>query len=80
MEKEKTNTSPQGLVSNGAKVYLVALPSDPINETVSELNDLGRESGGSAQGYVQKYYSFIKIKTLIYSFPDTLATFPRKRP
>ncbi|KAJ5100629.1 hypothetical protein N7456_006681 [Penicillium angulare] len=41
----------RGLVSNGAKVYLVALPSDPINETVSELNDLGRESGGSAQGY-----------------------------
>ncbi|CAI7629543.1 unnamed protein product [Penicillium manginii] len=42
----------RGLVSNGAKVYLVALPSDPITEVVNELNGLGRESGGSAEGYV----------------------------
>ncbi|KAJ5981035.1 hypothetical protein N7481_008333 [Penicillium waksmanii] len=41
----------RGLVSNGAKVYLVALPRDPITEVVNELNELGRESGGSAEGY-----------------------------
>ncbi|OJI98411.1 hypothetical protein ASPVEDRAFT_123508 [Aspergillus versicolor CBS 583.65] len=39
----------RGLVSNGAKVYLVALPSDPIAETVRDLNELGRD-GGSAEG------------------------------
>ncbi|PWY70502.1 7-alpha-hydroxysteroid dehydrogenase [Aspergillus heteromorphus CBS 117.55] len=38
----------QGLVSNGAKVYIVALPSDPIAETVAELNAAGP---GSAEGY-----------------------------
>ncbi|KAJ5088967.1 hypothetical protein N7532_007651 [Penicillium argentinense] len=41
----------KGLVSNGAKVYLVALSSDPIEEVVHELNELGREAGGSAEGY-----------------------------
>ncbi|KAL5044564.1 hypothetical protein BDW71DRAFT_198882 [Aspergillus fruticulosus] len=45
----------KGLVTNGAKVYVVALPTDPIEETVSELNALGStassSSGGSAQGY-----------------------------
>ncbi|BDD57665.1 hypothetical protein MPDQ_007243 [Monascus purpureus] len=40
----------KGLVTNGAKVYVVALPCDPIAETVSQLNDLGRETGGSAEG------------------------------
>lgn len=45
-------SSLQGLVSNGAKVYVVALPSDPLEKTVDELNELGRESGGSAEGYV----------------------------
>ncbi|OJJ64318.1 hypothetical protein ASPSYDRAFT_139264 [Aspergillus sydowii CBS 593.65] len=40
----------RGLVSNGAKVYLVALPSDPIAETIRELNELGRDAGGSAEG------------------------------
>lgn len=42
----------QGLVSNGAKVYVVALPSDPIDEVVKELNQLGSEAGGGAFGYV----------------------------
>ncbi|KAL4754361.1 hypothetical protein BDW72DRAFT_200837 [Aspergillus terricola var. indicus] len=42
----------KGLVINGARVYIVALPTDPIDETVSELNLLGlASSGGSAQGY-----------------------------
>ncbi|EMR63886.1 putative phenylacetate 2-hydroxylase protein [Eutypa lata UCREL1] len=39
-----------GLVSNGAKVYLVALPADPIDERVAELRELGRHSGGQAVG------------------------------
>jgi hypothetical protein len=39
-------------VTNGAKVYVVALPSDPIMETVDALNELGKESGGHAEGYV----------------------------
>ncbi|KAJ5992067.1 hypothetical protein N7451_007791 [Penicillium sp. IBT 35674x] len=40
----------KGLVQNGAKVYLVALPSDPIAEVVEELNILGQETGGQAEG------------------------------
>ncbi|OOF92440.1 hypothetical protein ASPCADRAFT_133459 [Aspergillus carbonarius ITEM 5010] len=41
----------QGLVANGAKVYIVALSSDHIGPTVLELNQAGSESGGSAEGY-----------------------------
>ncbi|KAJ5902771.1 hypothetical protein N7495_003299 [Penicillium taxi] len=41
----------KGLVENGAKVYILSLPSDPIADTVAELNDLGRETGGSAEGF-----------------------------
>ncbi|PLB49836.1 NAD(P)-binding protein [Aspergillus steynii IBT 23096] len=40
----------RGLVTNGAKVYLVALPSDPIDAKVVELNALGQKSGGKAEG------------------------------
>ncbi|KAF9884232.1 hypothetical protein FE257_001964 [Aspergillus nanangensis] len=40
----------KGLVVNGAKVYLVALPSDAIEEKVNALNELGRASGGIAEG------------------------------
>ncbi|KAI4740322.1 NAD(P)-binding protein [Aureobasidium sp. EXF-12298] len=40
----------KGLVTNGAKVYVVALPSEPIEEKVSELNEIGRPTGGSAIG------------------------------
>lgn len=46
----------QGLVSNGAKVYVVALPSDPIDEVVKDLNQLGSETGGSAFGHVSLLY------------------------
>ncbi|OQD79410.1 hypothetical protein PENANT_c052G05511 [Penicillium antarcticum] len=38
-------------VSNGAKVYVVALSTDPVTETVDALNDLGKESGGHAEGF-----------------------------
>ena len=43
----------QGLVTNGARVYLLALPSDPIAEIVQDLNLLGRDTGGSAEGYLR---------------------------
>ncbi|KAI1214215.1 short chain dehydrogenase [Annulohypoxylon truncatum] len=40
----------KGLVTNGAKVYVVALPAEPIDERVAELNEIGKSSGGSAVG------------------------------
>jgi hypothetical protein len=40
----------QGLVSNGAKVYVTALPSDDIDDVVGELNQAGKASGGTAIG------------------------------
>lgn len=40
----------QGFVTNGAKVYVVALPTEPIAVKVSELNEIGRPAGGSAIG------------------------------
>jgi hypothetical protein len=40
----------KGLVINGAKVYVVALPAEPIKEKVLELNEIGRHTGGSAIG------------------------------
>ncbi|KEQ83871.1 NAD(P)-binding protein [Aureobasidium pullulans EXF-150] len=40
----------KGLVANGVKVYVVALPTEPIKEKVAELNDIGRSVGGSAHG------------------------------
>jgi hypothetical protein len=47
----------QGLVTNGVKVYVVALPTEPIEEKVSELNDIGRHTGGSAIGQVKNSWS-----------------------
>jgi len=41
----------KGLVTNGTKVYVTALPTDPIEEKVAELNALGKESGGIAIGF-----------------------------
>ena len=37
-------------MTNGAKVYLVDLPSVSTDKSVAELNELGREAGGSAHG------------------------------
>ncbi|OJD35042.1 nad-binding oxidoreductase with nad-binding rossmann-fold domain [Diplodia corticola] len=42
---------PQGLVTNGARVIITALPTDPIDAAVHELNDLGSPSGGTAEGF-----------------------------
>jgi hypothetical protein len=44
-------TKVQGLVANGAKVYVCGLESDPISQVSSTLNELGKSSGGSAIGY-----------------------------
>ncbi|KAK4939758.1 hypothetical protein LTR10_020042 [Elasticomyces elasticus] len=41
----------KGLVSNGAKVYVTALPTDDIEGVVTELSELGKISGGSAVGF-----------------------------
>ncbi|KAH7397611.1 short-chain dehydrogenase [Cadophora sp. MPI-SDFR-AT-0126] len=41
----------KGLVTNGAKVYVCGLESDPISEVEEELNGLGNASGGSAVGF-----------------------------
>jgi hypothetical protein len=42
----------QGLVTNGSKTYIVSLPTDPLEQKVAELNTLGTDSGGSAEGSV----------------------------
>ena len=38
-------------MTNGAKVYVCGLESDPISEAENELSELGKASGGSAVGY-----------------------------
>ncbi|KAH7062145.1 short chain dehydrogenase [Macrophomina phaseolina] len=40
----------KGLVTNGARVIITALPSDPIDAAVAELSALGSASGGTAEG------------------------------
>jgi hypothetical protein len=40
----------QGLVANGAKVYITALATDDMESTTDELNKLGEQSGGEAIG------------------------------
>ena len=47
---KRANLRQQGLVVNGAKVYVIDLPTAPLDEKVAELNELGRSTGGSAQG------------------------------
>ncbi|KAL5360592.1 NAD(P)-binding protein [Aspergillus floccosus] len=55
----------KGLVVNGAKVYLAALPTDPIDEKVRELNELGRPSGGVAEGIACDLSSKESISALV---------------
>jgi hypothetical protein len=43
-------THAQGLVANGARVYVVALGS--FDKQVQALNTLGSETGGTAHAYV----------------------------
>ncbi|KAG9695021.1 NAD(P)-binding protein, partial [Aureobasidium melanogenum] len=40
----------KGLIANGARVYVVALPTEPIEEKVAELHQIGLYTGGSAYG------------------------------
>ncbi|KAJ5765237.1 hypothetical protein N7520_004796 [Penicillium odoratum] len=54
----------KGLVQNGAKVYIVSLPSDPITEVVKELNSLGQKTGGHAEGLACDLSSKDSIKEL----------------
>lgn len=37
-------------MTNGVKVYVCGLESDPIGEVEKHLNELGKSSGGSAVG------------------------------
>ncbi|PYH71285.1 SDR family NAD(P)-dependent oxidoreductase [Aspergillus vadensis CBS 113365] len=60
----------QGLVTNGAKVYIVALPGDPIDQTVQDLNACGTESGGSAEGYACDLSSKESISQLAKSISE----------
>jgi len=41
----------KGLVSNGAKVFVCGLESDPIKEVEKTLNDLGKPNGGKAEAF-----------------------------
>ncbi|PWI71874.1 hypothetical protein PCL_11968 [Purpureocillium lilacinum] len=38
----------KGLVVNGAKVYVIALPSEQTHDAITKLNELGQVAGGSA--------------------------------
>lgn len=40
----------QGLVANGAKVYITALAGKDLDDAMLELRKLGESSGGSAEG------------------------------
>ncbi|KAG7053066.1 NAD(P)-binding protein [Colletotrichum scovillei] len=55
----------KGLVTNGAKVYVVALPTGPIAEAVKELNELGESSGGNATGVPCDLSSHDEITKLV---------------
>jgi hypothetical protein len=41
----------EGLVANGAKVYITALPEKDLDDAVKELSMLGQQSGGEVVGY-----------------------------
>lgn len=45
-------TNLQGLVTNGAKVYVVGLQTDSMDEITAELNKLGEGYGGTAHRYL----------------------------
>ncbi|KAJ5382028.1 uncharacterized protein N7496_004456 [Penicillium cataractarum] len=55
----------KGLVQNGAKVYIAALPSDPIADVVTELNHMGRDAGGTAEGFICDVSSKESISGLV---------------
>jgi hypothetical protein len=50
--RSKLTVLVQGLVFNGSKVYVTALPTDDIDRCIAELNDIGKTTGGEAIGCV----------------------------
>lgn len=46
-------------MTNGAKVYVCGLESDPIAEVERELNELGKVGGGSAIAYAFLFSRFL---------------------
>lgn len=63
----------KGLVNNGARVIITALPTDPIDSAVSELNALGGPSGGTAEGFPSDLSTKPAIAALAAHLTATLA-------
>lgn len=55
-------------MTNGVKVYVCGLESDPISEVENELNELGKERGGSAIGYISSSQTS-SSQTLSFDLP-----------
>jgi len=70
----------KGLVTNGAKVYVVALPTEPIEEKVSELNEIGRHAGGSAIGQAKNSRSLMFDPVTDMRFLGSPATSAKRSP
>lgn len=69
----------QGLVANGAKVYVTALAGKDLDDAMIELKKLGETSGGSAIGYAPDDQSLLcplESKTLSVS----QVTYPPRKP
>ncbi|KKY13638.1 putative short-chain dehydrogenase [Diplodia seriata] len=62
----------KALVTNGARVIITALPTDPIDAAVRDLNALGRPSGGTAEGFPTDLSSKPAIAALAAHLTDTL--------
>lgn len=67
---------------NGAKVYVVASSRESADKRVAELNELGKETGGSAHGYVRlKPGSSGEVtETILNSNLASPAMFPTNKP
>jgi NAD(P)-dependent dehydrogenase (short-subunit alcohol dehydrogenase family) len=52
------------LVTNGCKVYVCGLASDPIQEVEASLNELGKSSGGTAIGFPCDLTSKVGIEAI----------------
>ncbi|KAK0659222.1 putative oxidoreductase [Lasiodiplodia hormozganensis] len=62
----------KGLVTNGSRVIITALPTDPIDDVVHELNVLGSPSGGTAEGFPTDLSTKTSIAALATHLTDTL--------
>ncbi|KKY14079.1 putative short-chain dehydrogenase [Phaeomoniella chlamydospora] len=61
---------PQGLVSNGAKVYITALATDDFEEQVAKLNSIGSQVGGEAIGFIGDVLSKESIEAIANYIKD----------